>query len=219
MARIVFDLDGTLIDSAPDLHVICNDLLAGEGLAPVSLDRVRGYIGMGAAVFIERMRRDHGIPGTEQQRLLEAMMARYLDAVGLTRPYPNVIETLAALRVAGHRLGVCTNKPLGATRAVLQHLDIERFFGTVFGGDSLAVHKPDPAPLRAALDALGEDGAAVYVGDSEIDAETASRAGLPFLLFTEGYRAKPVEDLPHTHVFSDFAELPGLIDRLGRRAA
>jgi phosphoglycolate phosphatase len=218
MARIVFDLDGTLIDSAPDLHVIANDILAGEGLEPVTLAQVRTFIGSGTPVFIERLRATRGIPGTQQGRLHEAMLARYEDAVSLTRPYPNVRETLTALRASGHRLGVCTNKPVGPTRAVLAHLELEPFFGAVFGGDSLAARKPDPAPLFAAFEALGE-GEALYVGDSEIDAETARRAGLPFLLFTEGYRQRPVADLAHTIAFSDFAELPALVARMVHAAA
>lgn len=219
MARIVFDLDGTLIDSAPDLHVICNDLLDAEGLEPVSLETARGFIGSGTVVFIERMRAMRGIPATEQDRLHGAMMERYLTAYTHTRPYPNVLATLSELHGAGHRLGICTNKPLAPTNAVIGHLGMTRFFAAVFGGDSMQVRKPDPAPLRAAFEALGDDGEPIYVGDSEVDAETAQRAGLPFLLFTEGYRKTEASELPHRDLFSDFAELPALIGRIALHAA
>jgi len=218
MARIVFDLDGTLIDSAPDLHAVANEVLAGEGLAPVSLAQVRTYIGRGTSVFIERLRADRGIPDSEHDRLHAALLSRYEAAVTLTRPYEGVPETLAALREAGHRLGVCTNKPIAPTRAVLRHLGLDGHFGVVLGGDSLSARKPDPAPLHAAMEALGE-GEAIYVGDSEIDAETAVRAGLPFLLFTEGYRHADIGELPHAHAFSDYAKLQELVARILRRAA
>ena len=119
-------------------------------------------------------------------------------------------EALDALRAAGHLLGICTNKPVVPARNVLDHLGMTDRFGVVLGGDSLAVKKPDPAPLHAALEALG-DGPALYVGDSEVDAETAAAAGLPFLLFTEGYRKRPAEELPQAGRFRAFADLPGLV--------
>lgn len=209
-ARIVFDLDGTLIDSAPDIHGIANALLAAEGLAPITLDEARDFIGNGASVFVAKMRAARGIPDSEHARLLADFVARYDDAVTLTRPYPGVEAALAALAAAGHAMGVCTNKPIRPTRAVLAHLGLDRWFATVWGGDSLPVHKPDPAPLAAAFAALGS-GAALYVGDSEVDAETARRAGVPFLLFEGGYRGCPVEDLPHQARFASFDALPDIV--------
>ncbi len=207
MARIVFDLDGTLIDSAPDIQAIANALLADEGLAPVTLEQVRGFIGNGTAVFIRKLRAARGIPDSEQARFLDVFHDRYDDAVRLTHPYPGVVAALEALRGAGHRLGICTNKPLQPTHSVLNHLGLDRFFDTVWGGNSLPVSKPDPAPLHAAFDALS-GGPCLYVGDSEVDAETAVRADIPFLLFTEGYRKSPVTEMVHARAFSTFAELP-----------
>lgn len=212
-ARIVFDLDGTLIDSAPDLHAGANGILQAEGHAPLTLEEARSYIGNGAAVFVARMRAARAIPDSEQARLLGAFLDSYDSFVGLTRPYDGVAGALAQLRAAGHRLGVCTNKPLRATRAVLAHVGLDGFFETVWGGDSLPVHKPDPAPLHAALAALGT-GPAVFVGDSEVDAETALRADVPFALFLGGYRKTPAEDLRTAVTFADFAELPRLLDDL-----
>lgn len=218
MARIVFDLDGTLIDSAPDIHGIANGILAKEGLAEISLAEARDFIGNGAAVFVARMRAARSIPDTEHDRLLAEFIDRYDDAVTLTVPYPGVEAALGRLSDAGHALGVCTNKPIRPTLAVLAHLGLDRWFLTVWGGDSLPVHKPDPAPLHAAFDALG-DGPVVYVGDSGVDAETAERAEVPFLLFTEGYRKVPVAEMPHDIAFSDFSELPDLVERLLAKAA
>lgn len=138
------------------------------------------------------------------------MSLYHADASGLTVPYPNVVPALEALAGQGYALAICTNKPEGPTRAVLDGLDLARFFAAVVGGDTLPVHKPDPRPLRHALAGLGCT-AALYVGDSDVDAETAQRAALPFALFTEGYRKSPVEALPHDHRFSNFATLPELV--------
>ncbi len=210
MARIVFDLDGTLIDSADDIRALANGILAAEGAPPLTIAEVRRFVGNGASVFVARMREARGLAEGAHARLLADFVGGYESAVGLTLPYPGVPEALEALRVAGHGLGVCTNKPLKPCRAVLDHLGLGEMFGAVIGGDSLAVLKPDPAPLMAAFAALG-DGPMLYVGDSETDAETARRAGVPFLLFTEGYRKTEPSDIPHAARFARFAELPALI--------
>lgn len=213
MARIVFDLDGTLIDSAPDIHGIANKVLEQEGCEGISLAQTHNFIGNGAAVFVTKMRGARGICDGEQARLYADFVARYDDAVGLTLPYPGVLAALDVLKANGHKLGICTNKPIRPCRSVLAHLGMDHYFDTMWGGDSLAVHKPDPAPLHAAFDALG-DGPQIYVGDSDVDAETGQRAGVPFMLYTEGYRKCAVEEMPHTVAFDDFAELPRLVQGL-----
>ena len=130
-------------------------------------------------------------------------MPHYKPAVELTHPYPGAVAALEALRAKGHRLGICTNKPFKPTMVVLRHLGLERYFETVIGGDSLSVHKPDPAPLEKAFADL-EAGARVFVGDSDVDAATAQAVDVTFFLFTEGYRKVPVAELPHDHAFSQF---------------
>lgn len=218
MARIVFDLDGTLIDSAPDIHAIANAILAEMSRKAITLDQARDFIGNGASVFVAKMRAARDIPDREHDRVLADFVARYDDAVHLTVPYAGVETALAQLVAAGHDLGICTNKPIRPCKSVLAHLGLDRFFQTIWGGDSLSVHKPDPAPLNAAFDALPE-GPELYVGDSDVDAETARRAMVPFLLFTEGYRKLPVAEMPHTAAFADHEELPALVERLLARAA
>ncbi len=213
MARIVFDLDGTLIDSAPDIQGVANALMSEEGFEPLTLAQTRDFIGNGVSVFVEKMRRVRGIHETEHERLLADFVARYHSATKLTEVYPGVAHALQSLNVAGHSLGVCTNKPMTATGAVLAHLSLDAYFKTIIGGDSLPVSKPDPAPLHAAFDALGE-GPEIYVGDSDVDAETAMRANVPFLLFTEGYRKVPVAELHHTDAFTHFDKLPDLVSHL-----
>ncbi len=210
MARIVFDLDGTLVDSAADLQGIANRLLALRGLAPIRLDEARSFIGQGVAVFVAKLRAARGIAQAGQAAILADFMAQYDDAVTLTVPYPDVPQTLDHLQREGHLLALCTNKPMRPTLALLRHLNLERHFTRILAGDSLPQHKPDPAPLLAAFD-IGGTGPDLYVGDSEVDAETARRAGVPFLLFTEGYRSTPITDLPHRAAFSAFSQLPALV--------
>ncbi|MFN3953986.1 MAG: phosphoglycolate phosphatase [Pararhodobacter sp.] len=210
--RAVFDLDGTLIDSAPDILAAGNAVLAGEGLNPISAAQSRSFIGNGARVYVERLER--AAAGANDAARTARMQAHFLHeyevAHALTRPYPGVEPALQALRSAGWRLGLCTNKPLGPARAVLAYFGWSDLFETVIGGDSLPVIKPDPAPLHAALAVLGA-GPAVFVGDSEVDAATASAAAIPFALFTEGYRRSPPEAIAHARAFDDFAVLPDLL--------
>jgi phosphoglycolate phosphatase len=209
---IVFDLDGTLIDSAPDIHAATNALLAEDGLPELGFDEVRGFIGKGVPHLVSQVLGQLGLErtGPRHSDMVRRFEARYETSVGLTRIYPGVPEALRQLAKAGHRMAICTNKPLVPTRAVLKHLDLSRFFGVIIGGDSLAVRKPDPAPLRAACAALGTQ-YALFVGDSEVDAETAIAAGIDLALFTQGYRKTPVGALPHAFAFDAHEALPDLV--------
>jgi phosphoglycolate phosphatase len=208
--RIVFDLDGTLIDSAPDIQKIANEVLANASASPISLAETRSFIGEGIHVFVARMRAARDIPDSEQTRLLDDIVRRYDSAVSLTVTYPGVVDALQALRKK-YRLGICTNKLHSPCVAVLKHLQIDQYFDTIWGGDNPLGRKPDPAPLLAAFGELG-DGPSVYVGDSEIDAATAQSAGVPFFVFTEGYRKKTLAEIPHQIAFADFKELPALVE-------
>ncbi|SIS64784.1 phosphoglycolate phosphatase [Roseivivax lentus] len=212
-ARIVFDLDGTLVHSAPDIQAVANAVLAGEGAAALSLEETIGCIGSGAAIFVERMRALRGIGDAEQARLLESFIAQYESGVSLSTLFPGMRAALDGLAATGHRLGLCTNKPIAPTHALLRHFEMSDLFESVLGGDSLPVRKPDPEPLHAVLSGLGE-GPALYVGDSEVDAETAARAGVPFVFFTEGYCHLPHDQITAAARFSEFAELPGLVARI-----
>ncbi len=205
---VVFRLDGTLIDGAPDIHAAAARLLAGEGRAALPLPVIRSFIGNGVPTLVERVIAAAGLEPADHPRLTGRFMEFYDAApADLTRPFPGVPEALAVLAAEGFALGLCTNKPESATRGVLAALDLDRFEVLVCG-DSMAVRKPDPSVLEETFHRLGADG--VYVGDSEVDAETAERAVRPFALFTGGYRKTPVAAIRHDRSFDDFADLPAI---------
>lgn len=213
MANVIFDLDGTLIDSAPDLQAAVAKVLQEEGKAPLDLATIKTFVGDGVSKLIERVMR-HSFGEVEAERHQE-LLARFLHhyeaaPTALTRLYPFVAESLQRLREVGHRLALCTNKPAALSRTILEELEIAHHFSALVGGDSLPVRKPDPAPLYSAAAGLGK-GLTLYVGDSEIDAQAAQAAGFPFLLFSEGYRKKPIAEIPHDASFSDFRDLPDLV--------
>lgn len=213
MPSLVFDLDGTLIDSAPDIALALNKVLEDEGFAPLTLAQVIGFIGNGIPALIGKARAHYAISEARQQPMLAAML-RYYDH-GQTRLYPGVHEALSALKAEGYRLGLCTNKNIGPTHDVLKACGLAEFFEVVIGGDSLSVKKPDPAPLLSAFDALGGH-PLLYIGDSEVDEETARRAGFPFAFFTGGYCHLPEERLTFAVKFDAFDALPGAVRRLAR---
>lgn len=216
--NLVFDLDGTLIDSAPQIHATANLVFGNIGLPGFSHETVRGFIGNGVGVLVSRLMAHHGLNGSPGllAELTASFVKVYEEAFDLTTLYPGVVTTLSDLHTAGHRLAICTNKPQGPARAVLRHFGLEGHFPVVIGGDTLHQRKPDPAPLRAAQQGLG-DGKTLFVGDSEVDAETAHAAHVPLALFTKGYRKAAAASLNAKLIFDDHAALPGLIAHLAPR--
>jgi phosphoglycolate phosphatase len=215
LLALVFDLDGTLIDSAPDIHATANKVFQANGLEGFSFETVKGFIGNGVGALVARLLESQGLAagGDLYRDMVEKFVKTYEEAVDLTQLYPNVLQALTQLSAAGHPMAICTNKPVGAARAILRHFGIEDMFPVLIGGDSLTVRKPDPAPLHAAIADLGAR-TALFVGDSEIDAATADAAGVPLALFTEGYRKAGIADLAPRLVFDNFGALPGLISHL-----
>jgi phosphoglycolate phosphatase len=208
---LVFDLDGTLVDSAPDLHRCLNAVLAEQGRAPVSLADIRSMVGDGAAKLVERGFADTGaavepaaLPGLVQRFLVHYSAGRH----ALTHAFPGVVETLRLLRERGYRLGVCTNKPYAPTMEILEILGLAGLFEAVTGGDSLPVRKPDAGHLLGTLELLGAAAdRAVMIGDSANDVAVARAAGVPSILVRYGYTRTPVEELGADAIIEHFAEI------------
>lgn len=209
---IAFDLDGTLIDSLAGIAKAANALLHDKGLPPVPVAQVAGYVGLGERVFLQRLIADTDLVGAEFDALMAVFIPHYVKVAQETVVFPGVMPALARLRAAGHPLALVTNKPAAPLASVLAHTGLDALFDCVVAGDTLPTRKPDPAPLHWVADQLGA--VDLYVGDSPIDAETAQRAGVPFLLFTEGIRTVEIADMPHHAVFSDFADLDAQVARL-----
>ncbi len=211
-ATIVFDLDGTLVDSAPDLIGTLNVLLDQEGVAPVPLDdTARSFIGQGARRMIERGFAAQGrtLGAAEMDALFERFLVHYqAHSADLTRPFPGVAEALATLRDAGARLAVCTNKLTRLTTPILDALDLGRFFHAVVGPDMAPAPKPDGRHVATAVRLAGGDiGRAVMVGDSAADAGSARAAGAALILVDFGYTDIPARELGADILIGDYGVL------------
>lgn len=218
---LVFDLDGTLVDTAPDLTAAMNHVLERAGRPPVPPLEVRHMVGRGAAKLIERGFASTGAPAhpDELKAHVEAFLAYYGANVAVrSAPFDDCRETVAQLKHEGHFLGVCTNKPENLSLALLEALDMRRFFGAVLGADTLPVRKPDPQHLLETIARLGgKRTEAVMIGDSEVDAETAKAAGVPFVCFSFGYSTVPPEELAADALIHHYRELPGALAQISAR--
>lgn len=216
--NIVFDLDGTLIDSAPDIQSVAAAVLGDLGKEGLSLAETRRFIGEGAPVFVSKMLAARGLDEAtvSHAEIYQAFIAQYALAVDKAVFYPGVLAALSALKASGHRLGLCTNKPEVPARAVMRHMGLDTIFHAFTAGGMLDSRKPEPDMLWKTIEDLGVGGT-LYVGDSEIDAQTAQRAGVRFALFSQGYRKKPVSELHHDWVFDHFDRLPAIVAEAARR--
>ena len=218
MLTIVFDLDGTLIDTAPDLVDTLNLVLAGEGLPAVPFATARGMIGGGARGMIERALAAEGRSCTpdEMDRLYAAFIAHYAAHIAdRSRPFPRLEETLSRLTAAGHRLAVCTNKLEWLSKRLLDSLRLADRFAAICGQDTFHIQKPDPDMLRLTIRrAGGQPDRAVMVGDSKTDIHAAQAAGVPIIAVDFGYSDVPIASLRPDRIISSFTELPPALDYL-----
>lgn len=216
MAAIVFDLDGTLVDSAPDLHAAANATLADEGLEALSLATIKSYIGDGIDALVAHCL----AASTRDPAKIAAASVRFRRHYaerdhGGTTIYPGTAVALARLKASGHRLAVCTNKDEDFARDILVATGLLASIDIVVGGDTTGCRKPDPTPLLACVRLCGKRPAgSLYIGDSEIDAETAAAAGIAFVLYEGGYRRYPGRPLRARASFQAFAILPEVIARV-----
>ena len=218
MRAVVFDLDGTLIDSAPDIHASINLMLADFGYDALDLETVTSFIGNGLPKLVERTMKHHSIDLAYHAEMTQAALAHYkANTSGLTKLYDGVLPALKTLRQGGHRLGLCTNKPHGPAISVLREFKMIPLFDYVIGGDSLSTRKPNPEMLFTVINALGAE-RVLYVGDSEVDYETAQNAGVPFALFTQGYRKHSLDYFESALCFDRFENLPDLVQNLDQAA-
>jgi len=218
-SAIVWDLDGTLVDSAPDLAFALNTVLDKRGFFTHSVDTVRTMIGNGVPKLVERGFNAVGVrPDPEQLDELIAVFVKEYKACATdnTRPYPGVVEALQEIQSMNIPMGVCTNKPEAFTKQILEGLGLSGYFSSVVGGDSTSARKPDPEPVLACLRGLvAEPASSLMIGDSVHDVHAAHSAGVMIGVVPWGYRSAPVEDLGADFVVRDLAVLTGLIRDAG----
>ena len=217
MLTIVFDLDGTLIDTAPDLVETLNFILTQEGLPAIPFETARNLIGGGAERMIERALTAAGrSPASEMNRLYPAFIAHYAAHIAEhSRPFPHLETTLNGLAAAGHRLAVCTNKLEWLSIRLLQTLKLSQHFAAICGQDTFGVQKPNPEVFRRTVRRAGGDPAqAIMIGDSRTDIDTARAAGVPVVAVDFGYSDVPMAGLLPDRLISSFADLPAAIGDL-----
>ena len=213
--RFVFDLDRTLIDTAPDLTDALNYMLAQLGREQLARDQVLGMIGRGVRALIESgLSATGGITPEAVEQGLKIFLSYYEAHIAdRSRPYEGVEATLDLLAARGVKLAICTNKPERHTRKLLAAFGWTDRFAAIIGGDTLTARKPDPAPLREAILRSG-GGSAVLVGDSITDVETAAAAELPCVMVTYGYRDRAAKDLGATILIDRFEELVAALAKI-----
>lgn len=209
-ATIVFDLDGTLVDTAPDLTRAMNHVLRHFGRREVDAAEVRDLVGHGAR---RTLARGLALTGGGDEALLDVGVPLFLEhytanLCAESRAWPGVEAALERLEADGHVLGICTNKPVRLAEQLVEALGWGGRFAAILGGDSLAVRKPDPAPVHETIArAHGEIARAVFVGDSRVDVDAARAAGLPIIVTAFGYSEVPARELGADAVLDAFADL------------
>jgi phosphoglycolate phosphatase len=212
---IAFDLDGTLIDTAPDLIATLNTVFAEQGVPPLALSSARPMIGGGVKALLERGLIQQGLAFTpgDLDRLYEVYLKRYAEHIAdRSRPFPGLEAALDRLAAQGCLFAVCTNKLEWLSVRLLDALKLSQRFTAICGQETFGVQKPDPEMLRKTIARAGGDVAcAIMVGDSATDIDTARSAGVPIVAVDFGYTETPVALLNPDRIISRFAELPAAV--------
>jgi phosphoglycolate phosphatase len=217
-AALVFDLDGTLVDSLSDLRAALNEMLRGLARRELSADEVRRMIGDGTHALVGQALRATGEVG-DLEDAHQRFLAFYEAApTRLSRLYPGVATTLRSLVGLGARLAICTNKQQATTLAVLDEFKIAKYFEVIVGGDVVPFRKPDPRHLLAALGQLrASPNDSVMIGDNENDHAAGRAAGTAVILMRYGYLRVPPETLAPDAWLDQFAGIPSALDRISRK--
>lgn len=214
-ATIVFDLDGTLVDTAPDITNALNDALISQGHRPIPQETVRQAVGFGARVMIDDALRLAGVEENIDKMLAEFLVLYEANIAAESRPYPGAIASLETLAAAGARLAVCTNKREHLSKKLLSELGLQHYFHTIAGRDTFSVSKPHPGHLTQAIEqAGGVPSHAIMVGDSDVDLRTAKDAMVPSILVSFGYAPRALEEFAPHAVIDHFDELVPSIDAI-----
>jgi phosphoglycolate phosphatase len=218
MTTVIFDLDGTIVDTAPDLLASLNWVLTRAGHRTVAAGELRNLIGYGVRRLFERAfaRTGTAVSDADMRVYCEEFLAHYRANIARgSRPYPKVPETLDHLAASGVRIGLCTNKPQALTELLLAELNLTRHFLAIYGPDKTTARKPDGRHILDVLHALkGDPLRAVMVGDGPVDVEAARNAKIPVIVMSHGYTPVAPHALGADAVLDDFAELPGAVARL-----
>jgi phosphoglycolate phosphatase len=210
-ALVVFDLDGTLLDTHADLIESLNHSIGSIGLEPVSYDNLTHLVGHGAKVMIERACKLRGHPLTESEApvLLERFIAHYTETMpGQTKPYPGLVAAMDNLKTSGFKLAVCTNKLESLARTLLEKLELTHYFEVITGGDTFPVRKPDARHLLGTIEkAGGTPERSIMVGDSFNDIAVAKNASVASIGVPFGYSDVPIASLEPTRIIQHFDEL------------
>jgi len=214
----IFDLDGTLAETAPDLIGTANDMMRDAGLPEMVYEKVRNSAGMGGKAMIRAGYSNANIAISEQE--VDALYPDFLNRYAIrldqeTTLYDNVFETLDRLLVSGWKIGVCTNKPEGLAVELLKRLGLSDYFPVIVGADTLPVRKPNPEHIWETVRRVGGDRAkSIMIGDSDTDLNAARNAKTPCILTTFGYATEPVHEMGADAIISRFDELPEVLEML-----
>ena len=217
---LLFDLDGTLVDSLPDLHSALNEMLRSMGGRELAAGEVLQMIGDGSRALVTRALAETGTLVDLDQAHRHFLDVYEAAPTAWSRLYPGVVDTLTALRESGARLAVCTNKPQSGTLGVLHGFGIAGLFDALLGGDAVPFKKPDARHLLAAVERLGAAASeAVMIGDNEHDYAAARAAGIPVFLVRYGYLRVPAESLTPDAWLDCFADIPEALRNLESRSS